>query len=155
MKNITKQGINELLLAMELHKTISNKLIDKVIYETNQPEKEEIIKGNYSRIENTLIEHLSESWNYNVHGEHCEFTNKKTGQSLEVYLGNEESIEILDPYFFYVFLETTKELKYLSTFFKNPFNDMLKLFKELTEQNLMVNVNGINYKKSKNYDVGF
>ena len=32
---------------------------------------------------------------------------------------------------------------------------MLKLFKELTEQNLMVNVNGINYKKSKNYDVGF
>ena len=32
---------------------------------------------------------------------------------------------------------------------------MLKLFEKLTEQNLMVNVNGINYKKSKNYDVGF
>ena len=40
---------------MEIYKTISSELLNKVISETNQPNKIDILNGDYSKIKNTLI----------------------------------------------------------------------------------------------------
>ena len=82
--------------AMDAYKVIAQELIDKLILETNQPEKSEIIKGNYYLISNAELrndeEHLTGNWYFDVHGEHCMFENLATGQKLEVSLGNTDDI---------------------------------------------------------------
>ncbi|RZJ53653.1 MAG: hypothetical protein EOO44_07845, partial [Flavobacterium sp.] len=133
MTSLSQETKTELLLAMDIFKSLATLLIDKLIAETDQPQKDKIKEGHYYEIENADLfngnENLSENWYFNVHGEHCLFENIITGQSLEVSLGNKESIGNLDPYFFYEFLRTTSNLKHLTDYFKNPFSDMLRVFK--------------------------
>jgi len=133
--------INELLIAIDSHKSIAEILIEKIIIETNQPEIENIRKGEYYLIENCELlngkNELSDNWCFDVHGEHCLFTNKKTKQELEVYLSNKENIGNLDPYFFYRFLLTTNEFNHLTKYFESPFKDMSDFFKVLIDKKIM------------------
>lgn len=142
----------ELLKAMDAFKTIAHQLIDKLISETRQPKKTAIEAGRYDEIQNAdLINgqtNLSDNWWFNVHGEHCMFENMITGQTLEVSLGNKESIGNLDPYFFYTFLETTEHLKHLTQYFKNPFRDTLDFFQKLEHQKIMIHIYGVQYRKT-------
>jgi hypothetical protein len=151
MTELTSDIEQELLKAMDYYKTIAQLLIDKLITETDQPEKAEIQAGHYFEIQNADLfngqENLSDDWWFDVHGEHCLFRNLITGQTLEVSLGNEESIANLDPYFFYNFLETTENFRHLTKYFKNPFNDTLNLFKKLEKKQKMVNIYGVNFRK--------
>lgn len=141
MTQLTNEIVNELLSAMDNYKSIAQILIDKLITETDQPEKTEIEKGHYYQIENAdLLNEKQNSltnWYYNVHGEHCLFSNYTTGQTLEVSLGDKDSIGNLDPYFFYNFLETTDEYKHLTKYFDQPFNDTYNFFENLVEQKKM------------------
>lgn len=77
---------------MDKYKSMAQQLIDKLIAETNQPEKIEIEAGHYYKIQNAELlntqEILSGNWWFDVHGEHCRFENLTTGQILEVSLGN-------------------------------------------------------------------
>jgi len=77
MNSLTKETVDEILAAMDSFKGIAQELIDKLIVETNQPKKSEIIKGNYDVISNEDIlngeEHLTDNWYFYVHGEHCMF----------------------------------------------------------------------------------
>lgn len=151
MTELTNDIEKELLKAMDDYKTIAQLLIDKLITETDQPEKAEIQAGRYFEIQNADLfngqENLSDNWWFDVHGEHCLFRNLITGQTLEVSLGNKESIANLDPYFFYNFLETTENFRHLTKYFKNPFNDTLNLFKKLEKKQKMVNIYGVNFRK--------
>lgn len=151
MTELTSDIEKELLKAMDDYKTIAQLLIDKLITETDQPEKAEIQAGRYFEIQNADLlngqENLSDNWWFDVHGEHCLFKNLITGQTLEVSLGNKESIANLDPYFFYNFLETTENFRHLTKYFKNPFNDTLNLFKKLEKKQKMVNIYGVNFRK--------
>lgn len=151
MKELTNNIERELLKAMENYKTIAQLLIDKLITETDQPEKAEIQSGRYFEIQNADLlngqENLSDNWWFDVHGEYCKFKNLTTGQILEVSLGDKESIANLDPYFFYDFLETTDTLKHLTKHFKNPFNDTLNFFEKLTKEQKMINIYGVNFRK--------
>lgn len=151
MTELTNHIEKELLKAMDDYKTIAQLLIDKLITETDQPEKAEIQAGRYFEIQNADLfngqENLSDNWWFDVHGEHCLFKNLATGQTLEVSLGNKESIANLDPYFFYNFLETTENFRHLTKYFKNPFNDTLNLFKKLEKKQKMVNIYGVNFRK--------
>lgn len=151
MTELTNHIEKELLKAMDDYKTIAQLLIDKLITETDQPEKAEIQAGRYFEIQNADLfnghENLSDNWWFDVHGEHCLFRNLITGQTLEVSLGNKESIANLDPYFFYNFLETTENFRHLTKYFKNPFNDTLNLFKKLEKKQKMVNIYGVNFRK--------
>ncbi|GGG54816.1 DUF6896 domain-containing protein [Epilithonimonas arachidiradicis] len=151
MTELTNHIEKELLKAMDDYKTIAQLLIDKLITETDQPEKAEIQVGRYFEIQNADLfngqENLSDNWWFDVHGEHCLFRNLITGQTLEVSLGNKESIANLDPYFFYNFLETTENFRHLTKYFKNPFNDTLNLFKKLEKKQKMVNIYGVNFRK--------
>jgi hypothetical protein len=154
MKELNKDIERELLTAMDNYKTIAQLLIDKLITETDQPEKEEIQAGHYFEIQNADLlngqENLSDNWLFDVHGEHCMFKNLTTGQMLEVSLGDKESIANLDPYFFYHFLETTDNLKHLTMHFKNPFSDMLTYFEQLEKEEKMINVYGVNFRRLNN-----
>ncbi|PWB22985.1 DUF6896 domain-containing protein [Flavobacterium sp. HTF] len=151
MNSLPQEIINELLIAMDSYNAIAKILIDKLITETDQPEKEKINEGHYYEIENADLfngkDTLSEGWSFNVHGEHCLFDHIVTGQSLEVSLGNKENITNLDPYFFYLFLKTTPGLQHLTEYFKNPFSDMLTFFEILEEENIVINVYGNEFRK--------
>ncbi|UED69448.1 hypothetical protein [Brevibacillus sp. HD3.3A] len=151
MNTLTKETVDELLAAMDAYKEIAQELMDKLILETNQPEKSEIIKGSYYLISNAELlngeEYLSGNWYFDVHGEHCMFENLDTGQKLEASLGNKDDIGNIDPYFFYDFLKTTEDFKHLIQYFANPFGDMLNFFEELEKRKILVHIHGVEYRK--------
>jgi len=151
MNSLPQEAIKELLIAMDSYRAIAEILINKLIAETDQPEKEKIKEGHYYEIENADLFNggntLSEGWSFDVHGEHCFFENNATGQRLEVSLGNKENTANLDPYFFYEFLKTTENLQFLADYFKNPFSDMLNFFEILEEENVLLNVYGNEFRK--------
>jgi hypothetical protein len=107
--------------------------------------------GNYSKIQNADLlngqENLSDNWWFDVHGEHCMFTNLTTGQILEVSLGNMESIGNLDPYFFYNFLKTTENFKHLIKHFNHAFHDTFDFFKSLEKQKVLIHINNAQFRK--------
>lgn len=154
MKVISNDVEKELLRAMEEFKSIAQKLIERLVAETDQPEKVLVEAGEYSKIQNAELlngqETLSENWGFDVHGEHCKFRNMKTGQTFEVTLGDKESIANLDPYFFYEFLETTATLKHLTQYFEHPFRDILIFFEKLTREQKMTRIDGVNFRKVSN-----
>ncbi|WJQ83154.1 DUF6896 domain-containing protein [Brevibacillus brevis] len=154
MNSLTKETVDELLAAMDAYKVIAQELIDKLILETNQPEKSEIIKGSYYLISNAELlndeEHLTGNWYFDVHGEHCMFENLDTGQKLEVSLGNTDDIGNVDPYFFYDFLKSTENFKHLIQHFENPFGDMLEFFEVLEKRKILMHIHGVEYRKIQN-----
>lgn len=151
MNILTSTIQQELLFAMDDYNVAAHILMDKLIAETNQPEKEKIAAGHYYAIEEADLlngaETLSDNWWFEVHGEHCLFRNLKTKQELEVYLGNKESVSNLDPIFFFNFLKTTKKWKHLIVHFENPFADVLNFFEEMVLIQKMENVGGLNFRK--------
>ncbi|UNK16234.1 hypothetical protein MNQ98_17080 [Paenibacillus sp. N3/727] len=151
MNSLTKETMDELLAAMDTYKVIARELIDKLISETNQPEKSEIIKGSYYLLSNADLlngeEHLTGNWYFDVHGEHCMFENLETGQKLEVSLGSIDDIGNVDPYFFYDFLKSTENLKHLIEYFENPFGDMLNFFEVLEKRKMLMHIHGVEYRK--------
>ena len=151
MEKITPELRDELLAAIHHFGVLAKQLIAKLIAETDQPEKLEIAKGQYYEIQNADLlnggETLSDNWYFDVHGEHCLFRNAITSQTLEVYLGNEESIANLDPAFFYRFLQTTPNFKNLAECLGHPFNGTLNVFVELEDQGLLKHVGGIYFKR--------
>lgn len=63
--------------------------------------------------ENSQYKHSGKmgEWAYYIHGMHCAFTHKRTGQHIEVPLSYGEEFGVLDPYFFTDFIHTTPEFK--------------------------------------------
>lgn len=151
MNRISDENLLELLAAMDNFKTTAKLLIEKVITETNQPQKAKIEAGEYCEIQNAAILNgepiLSDNWTFEVHGEHCRFENEITNQVLEVSLVWKDPIGDLDPHFFYNFLQTTETLKHLTMLFVNPFSDTLNFFEYLEKKNLMIRVSGIQFRK--------
>src|SRR5690606_16680860 len=152
MIKLSKEITEELLIAMDTYTDLAEELICKLISETDQPGKTNIKEGHYYEIENAELlngeENLSGNWSFWVHGEHCKFENTKTGQTLEVSLGNQDSIKNLDPCFFYNFLKTTENLKHLTTYFNDPFKDTCDFFEALEEQQVLIHVYMLEWRKS-------
>jgi len=153
MTKLSNEIVEELLKAMDNYQTIAERLIDKLITETDQPEKTEIQAGHYYEIQNAELlngqESLSDNWWFDIHGEHCMFKNLITGQVLEVSFADKASIGNLDPYYFYNFLKTTENLKHLTKYFDNPFKDTLEFFEELGQQKILDHISGVQYRKSE------
>jgi len=144
---LTQSILAEILAAIDERATLARHLITKILVETNQPEIAEIEGGNYDCIQNIEREILSGNWYFDVHGEHCLFVNMTTNQEIEVSLGTDQSLENLDPYFFYRFLATTENYKHLVKTFKNPFKEMLFLFETLEKQGVLRRIHGVEFRK--------
>ncbi|MBK9981090.1 MAG: hypothetical protein IPP15_01465 [Saprospiraceae bacterium] len=142
---------------MDIYKSIAQELIHKLITETDQPEMQVILNGQYDEIQNAKLrngeDRLTDEWNFDVHGEHCRFANEKTGQTLEVSLGSTDDIGNLDPYFFYEFLNTTDRYRHLTVYFKKPFQDMITFFEELEREKILKYARGVEYKKDKRQEL--
>ncbi|WP_339310414.1 hypothetical protein NZ043_01880 [Paenibacillus sp. FSL k6-2145] len=151
MKAITQEITEELLAVMDMYQRIARQLIDQLILETDQPDRTAILEGAYHLLSNADVIHgeeeLTGNWYFDVHGEHCMFKNTKTGQTLEVFLGSPEDVGNMDPYFFYNFIKTTPELAYLTSYFENPFKDMLDFFEHLEAEHVLIHVHGVAYRK--------
>ncbi|NMI06464.1 hypothetical protein HF638_20995 [Paenibacillus sp. SZ31] len=151
MKAITQGITEELLAVMDMYQRIAQQLIEKLIMETDQPDRAEILEGAYHLLSNADVingeEELTENWFFDVHGEHCLFQNTETGQTLEVSLGSPKDVGNMDPYFFYNFIKTTPELAYLTSYFENPFKDMLDFFERMEAQHVLIHVHGVEYRK--------
>jgi hypothetical protein len=52
-----------------------------------------------------------DEWRYHLHGHHCGFENKKTGQLIEVPLVFSLEFGDLDPYFFSIYIKSTPNYK--------------------------------------------
>ncbi|MBF9140353.1 DUF6896 domain-containing protein [Hymenobacter properus] len=145
--DLAQSTIREILSAMDERAALARILIGKVLSETNQPQFAEIENGNYDCIQNSDIETLSDNWTFEVHGEHCLFINRVTNQELEVSLGTIDSLENIDPYFFYKFLVTTNKYKHLASVFQHPFKEMLALFELLQQQGFLKRIHGVEFRK--------
>lgn len=143
--------VQQILDAMDEHNKLSQLLIEKLIYETHQEEREEIEHGAYYLIQDDdAVDVLSENWIFYIHGEHCEFVNQSTGQHIEVPLTNKQMLAVLDPYFFYQFLKTSPIFNHLAIAFEdNPFNKMCAFFDVMVLQGHMKNVTSVGYKKCR------
>jgi hypothetical protein len=151
MVTLTSEVTAELLDAMNARQALAEQLINKLLCETDQPEKTAIAQGQYHEIRNADLlsgqTTLSGNWWYDVHGAHCLFQNTVTGQMLEVSLGNESSPGNLDPYFFHQFLRSTESLRHLAAHFPRPFADMLAFFEELARQRVLVHLHGVEFRR--------
>jgi mRNA-degrading endonuclease HigB of HigAB toxin-antitoxin module len=77
---------------------------------------------------------LNADWTFCLHGAECRFTNNITGQTLEVIMTNGTEMGVLDPYFLYVYCDTTKVFKNLATTYKDNVQgletELINLFQE-------------------------
>lgn len=122
-------------------------LMEQILQETEQPEMEKIHSGEYGFVQNTFIENLGGDWYYNVHGEHVMFQNRVSGQTLEVFLFNRESLGDLDPYFFHQFLKTTPQYQHLALLFPLAYQDMVCFLDEMTKQGQMLCLDPHRYRR--------
>lgn len=65
---------------------------------------------------------LDGGWKYFFHGYECGFGSRKTGQVIEVRLGFEGEFGVLDPWFFYQYLESTRGLEALARLLKDGYD---------------------------------
>ena len=141
-----------LFQAIDVHIALAHELIDKLITETDQPEKDLIANGHFDEIQNADVyaggETLSGAWWFDVHGEHCLFHNLKTGQKLEVALGNPDCVATVDAYFFDQFLASSKAFQSLSQGIQQRFGGVLPVFEQLARANKMQHVRGVVFRKA-------
>ncbi len=141
-----------LLQAIDVHIALAHELMHKLITETDQPEKALIANGHFDEIQNADVytggKTLSGAWWFDVHGEHCLFHNLKTGQKLEVALGNQDCVATVDAYFFDQFLASSKEFQSLGLCIEQQFGGVLAVFEQLAHEHKMQQVNGVVFRKT-------
>ena len=147
----TEEFISEILIAINDFESLSQQLLDKVLIETSQKDKDEVLNGNLDYLENTETGELKNNWNFEIHGEHCDFKSKTTGQSLTICLGI-NSINFLDPNFFYNFLKTTSKHKKLANQLTDKFSSVYSLFQQMENKGILKKVEGFGpaFVKTKN-----
>ncbi|UKN03801.1 hypothetical protein K6119_09890 [Paracrocinitomix mangrovi] len=72
-------------------------------------------------------------WKYAFHGIHCAFTNKETGQQIEVPLNYGLEFGQLDPYFFVQFIKTTQEYEPIPVKLFCDYADGKRILEEMVE----------------------
>jgi hypothetical protein len=67
---------------------------------------------------------LPDEWDADDHGEHCHFLNTRTGQIVEAPL---YETEVVDPYFFAVFVQSTPGHEIAASLIVHPFHDAARM----------------------------
>ena len=126
---LKNEVIKEILLAMDDFKELAIYLRKKLTSEYKRDEILEFVHDNSKRGV------LSEDWNIWVHGMHFKFWNNVIGQVINISLFGSN---ILDPGFFYQFIETSEKHKYLTKYLEdNPYKKMKDLFIKLNEEEII------------------
>ena len=70
---------------------------------------------------------LAAEWDAGEHGEHCRFEHEQTGQIVEAPIGEVRELREVDPYFFGLFVETTRGLEVVAELIADPFHDTARI----------------------------
>ncbi|PWU11985.1 MAG: hypothetical protein C5B50_22235 [Verrucomicrobia bacterium] len=76
---------------------------------------------------------LSSDWSSDIHGEHCRFENSETKQIVEAPLAGPPRPDKVDPYFFSIFVKSTRGLEPVARLIRDDFHDALRIFDVLSE----------------------
>lgn len=74
---------------------------------------------------------IVEDWKYFVHGYHCGFENKKTGQVVEVSIVFGQEFGCLDPYFFSNYIKSTPTYRPLPVDILDDFADGVRILEKM------------------------
>ncbi|UPK42749.1 hypothetical protein [Paenibacillus pabuli] len=94
MTALTKETTDELLEAMDTYKRIAQELINKLISETSQTEKEKIIDGAYFLKSTANLEHLI-SYFENPFGDMLDFFERLAAQNVLIHVRGVEYRKLL------------------------------------------------------------
>ena len=89
----------------------------------------------------TLKCHSAE-WDLDIHGQHCRFENRQTGQTAEVSLWFGTEFGVLDPFFFFDYMKTTPGLEPPSEL-RDGFHDTCRAMDILEERGRFARVTGV------------
>lgn len=88
------------------------------------------------------LECHSAAWDLEVHGQHCRFENRKTGQIVEVSMWFGTEFGVLDPYFFFDYMRTTPCLA-PPLELRDAFHDTRRAMEILEERGKLAKITGI------------
>lgn len=88
------------------------------------------------------LESHSAEWKLIVHGQHCCFVHRQTGQTVEVSMWFGTEFGVLDPYFFHDYMKTTPGLEPPAEL-RNGFHDTCRAMEILEERGKLVRITGI------------
>jgi hypothetical protein len=119
-------------------RTLAHDLVDRLAEKLNLPIDaftDKLIRAQLSEEQQSGA--LPGGWRFEFHGFECAFVNESTGQAVDVLLGFPNEFGVLDPYFFYRFLETTPTLKSLALTLDNGYHDAQRALEILEQQGLV------------------
>ena len=82
----SREFIQEIHLAIDHFETLSLELVNLILTDTDQKDSVKIRTGEYHNIGNTALGNLSKDWSFEVRGEHCDFYNSGTKQTLTIII---------------------------------------------------------------------
>jgi len=81
---------------------------------------------------------LSEEWHTFRHGQHIQFTNKKSEQIVEVPILGISKINDVDPYFWGEFVKSTEKYNTVNNLIKHKFHDSARILDCLTTKDSLI-----------------
>lgn len=76
---------------------------------------------------------LNNEWHYQIEGENCKFKNEKSGQIVDVVLGNEQIQSRTSNFYLYLFIKTTKLLRPIYEVFDTEYK-ITKVLRDLENE---------------------
>ncbi|MGO4773913.1 hypothetical protein ACEN2I_19925 [Flavobacterium sp. W22_SRS_FK3] len=146
MNELEKKIVTEAIL--DFDKT-AKKLIEKLLTEFGVDKKEKNPFNKFISIKNNLRKgNLSENWTYWFHGDACEFENSETKQLVYVKINRNGNYGVIDNYYLYKFILTTKSLKKVSNIISNEkrFNELIL---ELEKAKIIIDIGENEFIKTR------
>lgn len=85
---------------------------------------------------------LGDGWEFWFHGFECRFTNRITGQNVEVKLGYLNEFGVLDPWFFAHYLSSTPGMEVVRALFEDDFHNPARALEVLEQHGHLTRVSG-------------
>ncbi len=90
---------------------------------------------------------INSSWDYHFHGAECAFKNNKTGQHLDIKIIYGREYGVIDNFFLYRFIETTKSLAHQFDLLDGKSHNLRKVINVLKREGYLINRSNDSFEK--------
>lgn len=124
---------DEIVLAAQSFRQLANKLMQR------QSDKLNVAFGEINHHFRFISQRgkLNWNWTYCLHGFQCLFKSK-FGQVVDVHLRYAPEYGVLDAWFFFNFINSTRQFRHLSQLFLSPYHDMTRTLNVLHRRGLLL-----------------
>jgi hypothetical protein len=146
MKEFEKKIVIEAII--EFDKT-AKKLIEKLLTEFGIETEEQNPFNKFISIKNNLQRgNISENWSYWFHGDACQFENSETKQLVYVKINRNGNYGVIDNYYLYKFILTTKSLENVTQKINSEtkFNELIM---ELEKEKIIIDIGENEFIKTR------